>query len=112
MIATCAGLAARGARSATIEAGNEGVTYRSLLKTRRWHWSEIARFEARDGVLSFLPYRRRILWIALCGRSDRKLEDLNCRRARDGQSTLVDNFATELNDAHARSLTQLCDRLD
>ena len=92
----------RAARSATVLAYEDHVVARQLLRTRRWRWSEIERFEARTGVVGAMSYRRRVLWVILWAGDARRLTELNCRLLRDGQPTRIDCVSSQLNDLRDR----------
>lgn len=85
----------RGARSATIIASRTRVTYRSLLRTRHWTWSQIDGFEARDSGIGLMQNRRRVLFLRERGGRVWRLAEIN-----DAPSSVfnpIDHAAEQLN---------------
>jgi hypothetical protein len=95
-VAVCTVVAVRGFRSATVIADTNGVTYRSLMRTRRWQWADINRFEVHDASVGIMRYNRRVLFMRDVQGDVRKLEQLNASPKRSPNP--IDVAAEALND--------------
>ena len=94
--AVCLLLTVRGARAATVRTIQAGVEHRSLVRTRRWSWSDLVAFEARDSYEGVLRYRRRALFVLEATGRARKLPEINARRSRAPNP--IDAVAANLNE--------------
>jgi hypothetical protein len=81
--------------SATIVATEQGVRYRNVARDRRWAWDDLEQFEARDGRVGAMGYRRRVLFVRQANGALRKLEAINARPTLSPNP--VDEVATCLN---------------
>jgi hypothetical protein len=97
LLAACAWLAIRGARSATLLADDDKVTVRGLLRTRSWSWQQIGGFTVETRRLGQMHYRRRVLGLRLQDGSIRWFPELNCRVPRGQQPSWVDDASAVLS---------------
>jgi hypothetical protein len=97
LLAACAWLAIRGARSATLLADDDKVTVRGLLRTRSWSWQQIGGFTVETRRLGQMHYRRRVLGLRLQDGSIRWFPELNCRVPRSQQPSWVDDASAVLS---------------
>lgn len=70
-------------RSGTLIAGPTGVTCRTILRTHRWAWSDLSRFELAEGPVGASGVPRRYLRVHLSSGNVKRLTELNASRHRD-----------------------------
>ena len=103
IVAACAVLLVRSWRSAALILDPRQVVVRSLLRTRRWPRTAVAGFVVATRIIGPGRWRRRVLGIAFADGTTRWLTEINCRPAKTGATTWIDQAATALNDLPAGS---------
>ena len=84
-------------RGSTVIADTNGVIARSIPRTRRWRWNEVREFAAVIRPIGAMGYKRTTLAIVLADGRKHWCTDINCRPARDDQTTWIDEVVPKLN---------------
>lgn len=92
--AACAWLTTRALVAPTITATPDGVLVRTLLKTRKYGWAEIERFEVHERAVGAMGYSRKVLALVLRNGEVNSFTALN---SGPGPFGWVDEAALKLN---------------
>jgi hypothetical protein len=89
----------RGRRSSLVIVDGSGVTTRSMVRTRRYPWSELRRVEVVVGRTGFAGFGREHLVFHRADGQDVVFKELNCPPPKDpGTSSVVQRAAASINE--------------
>ena len=95
IVAACAVLMVRGARSATLVADARGLRYRSLLRTRFWPWSRLDQLDVVERVVGMSGARSKQLVLVDVDGNRVNIVELNS--SPRAEIAPIDSIADEVN---------------